>query len=216
MSSLLTSSTPGPTRRPIPLLSTRKSRLALILGGWLLAVTVNGCTPLAVVGGAGATAATASQQEKGLRVAIDDARIQTEINHLLFQKNVELFSEVGLLVNEGRVLITGAVDKPETRIATTRLAWQATGVREVINELQVTTSNSLIDRVRDVWINTQLRGKLIVDKNIQSINYSIDTVNGVVYLLGIAQNQVELDRIIGLARDLGYVRNVVSYVRVKT
>ena len=40
-------------------------------------------------------------------------------------------------------------------------------------------------------------------------------VNGIVYLIGIAQNQKELDRVIAHARDINYVRNIISHVRVK-
>jgi osmotically-inducible protein OsmY len=53
------------------------------------------------------------------------------------------------------------------------------------------------------------------DKKILAINYSIETVNGIVYLIGIAQNQEELDRVIAHARAIDYVRQIKSHVRVK-
>jgi osmotically-inducible protein OsmY len=40
-------------------------------------------------------------------------------------------------------------------------------------------------------------------------------VNGTVYVMGIAQSQAEVDRVRDHARQLAYVRRVVSYVRVK-
>ena len=49
----------------------------------------------------------------------------------------------------------------------------------------------------------------------QSINYSVETVDGTVYLMGIAQNGSELQRVQDHARNLAYVRKVVSYVRLK-
>jgi hypothetical protein len=54
---------------------------------------------------------------------------------------------------------------------------------------------------------------MIFSKNIQSINYSIDTVQGVVYLMGVAQNQVELNHVIDVARGISGVKQVVSYVK---
>lgn len=184
--------------------------LAAIAG--LALVGLAACGPTGVVVGAGATVATASQTEKGIQVAATDLRIRTEINHYLFQKDVDLFGSVALSVENGRVLLTGAVRTPENRIEATRLAWKAAGVREVINEIQVRDSASLTDRARDIVINKRLQGTLLLDNRVTSINYSTDTVNGIVYLFGVAQNQGELDRVINHARNIEYVTNVVSYV----
>lgn len=177
----------------------------------ILLLGTPGCSPTGVATGAGATVATASQTEKGIQSAATDLRIRTEINHYLFQKNVELFGTVTLAVEKGRVLLTGAVEKPEDRIEATRLAWQASGVREVINEIQVRDAASFTDRANDIVINKRIQGKLLVDKEIRSINYSIDTVNTVVYIFGVARSQAELDRVINHARNVDYVTNVVNY-----
>jgi osmotically-inducible protein OsmY len=61
----------------------------------------------------------------------------------------------------------------------------------------------------------QLKSKLVVDQEVLSLNYSIEAVNGAVYLMGVAQDQSELDRVVAHAKDLAYVRQVVSYVRLK-
>ena len=92
------------------------------------------------------------------------------------------------------------------------MAWQADGVREVINEIQVRDTASLTDRARDIVTNKRLQGTLLLDKDVKSINYSTDTVNGIVYLFGLARDQSELDRVINHARNIEYVAKVVSYV----
>jgi osmotically-inducible protein OsmY len=89
-------------------------------------------------------------------------------------------------------------------------------VREVIDEIKVGEGGGIGTYARDVLIANELRAKLLFDRNIQSINYSIETVGGVVYLMGIAQNQAELDRVTGYARNISYVQRVVSYVRLKS
>ena len=170
------------------------------------------CSPTGIAVGAGASVATATQTDKGIRSTATDLRIRTEINHYLFQKDVDLFGAVGLAVERGRVLLTGAVQKPENRIEATRLAWQADGVREVINEIQVRDTASLTDRARDIVTNKRLQGTLLLDKDVKSINYSTNTVNGIVYLFGLARDQSELDRVINHARNIEYVAKVVSYV----
>src|SRR5690606_5518926 len=110
-----------------------------------------------------------------------------------------LFGKVGLEVYEGRALLTGAVTSEQTRADAVRLAWAASGVTDVINEIQVVTDTSLIDTATDAWISAQLRSQIAFDKQVYAINYAIETVNGVVYLIGIAQSQAELDRVIAHA-----------------
>ena len=55
----------------------------------------------------------------------------------------------------------------------------------------------------------------MLDKEIDAINYSIETIDRVIYLLGIAQDGEELDRVIRTARDIEYVEKIVSHVLLK-
>jgi osmotically-inducible protein OsmY len=101
------------------------------------------------------------------------------------------------------------------RLDAIRLAWQANGVREVINEIKVSDKGGISAYARDSWVTAELKARLLFDKKVQSINYSVETVDGTVYLMGIAQNRDELDRVQSYARTLAYVKQVVSYVRMK-
>jgi osmotically-inducible protein OsmY len=76
-------------------------------------------------------------------------------------------------------------------------------------------SETLGDVTRDSWITTKLKSKLVFDGNVASRNYTIVTVGAVVYVMGVAQNQGELNAVIDHARHVAGVRKVVSYVRLK-
>jgi hypothetical protein len=106
------------------------------------------------------------------------------------------------------------VQKPEHRVDAVRLAWQPGGVRQVINEIKVTGSDGIKGWARDNWIAGRLRTAILFDKNIQSVNYTIECVQGVVYLIGIAQNQSELNKVSIHARNIPYVKQVVTYVKL--
>ena len=54
-----------------------------------------------------------------------------------------------------------------------------------------------------------------MNQEIKFINYNVDTVNGTVYLFGIAQNHEELERVIAVVRQTNYVENIVNYVTIK-
>lgn len=178
------------------------------------------CAMLAAVVAPGLSAcaiATGPAQERGFTGAVSDTAIRTEINALWINHNVKMASDVQLSVTEGRVLLTGKVDDPQHRVDAVRLAWQADGVREVINEIKVTeTEAGLQEYARDSWITTRLRTELLMDGSVRSVNYSIDVVAGTVYLMGIARSQGELDRVLGHARRMPYVKQVVNYILLKS
>jgi osmotically-inducible protein OsmY len=171
---------------------------------------LGGCISMAI--GAGATTAVAASSEKGIGGTVDDTIIRTTINTLWMDTNIDMWRELGLDVSEGRVLITGKVDKPEWRVEAVKAAWRAEGVKEVINEIKVTDEGGLGNYARDAWISNQLRTRLLFDKQVMAVNYSVDTVDQVIYLMGIARDQHELDVVINYARSLAYVKQVVNYV----
>lgn len=179
----------------------------------LLAAPLSGCVETVV--GAGAMTATAASEERGLKAAAVDLRIRATINGLWLDHSLEVFRNAAINVYEGRVLLTGVVPTQEARVEAVRLAWQAEGVRDVINEIQVGTTTEITTDARDGWITAKLKSRLAFDKKIQAINYTVETVRGVVYLMGVAQNQAELDRVRNHARDIAHVRRVVSYVLLK-
>lgn len=185
---------------------------ALCLAGML--VGLGGCGPGTVIG-AGAIAGNAAMQERGFVKTMGDTGTEAKISANLFAHSAELFVDVSVEVYEGRALLTGKVNRTADRIEAVRIAWNVSGVSEVINEIQVVDKSDLVDAARDQWVTARLATKITLDKQIKSINYSIDTVNGTVYLMGIAQSQAEVDRVRDHARQLAYVRRVVSYVRVK-
>ena len=174
---------------------------------------LQGCAET-VVGGA-AVVGVSIAQERSVGAALDDTVTHASISRYMFEKDIELYRKVGIEVVEGRVLLTGSVANPADRDEAVRLTWQAGGVKEVVNEIQVTNQGGVIDYARDTWITTQLKTKLLLDKHIRDINYNVETVNGIVYMIGIAQDQAELERVTNHARTIRYVRKVVSHVRLK-
>ena len=188
-------------------------RLWALVGMAAVAGLASGCAPV-VLGAAGGTAAIAASEHRGLSGFVSDTQIKAQNNHLWFQHSMDLHSRIGLTVDQGRVLLTGRAADAQMRLDAVRLCWQVEGVKEVINEIQVDTDSGIMDSARDTWITTQLRTKLTFDSQIHSQNFSIDTVNGVVYLMGLATHQGELDRVIEHARTLPNVQRVVNYARV--
>ena len=164
---------------------------------------------------AGCVGIQLNPQERNFLAAVDDLNIQTEFNARLIGESGALFANVNSTVIEGRLHITGTVPAQADRQKVTRIAWTIPSVKEVVNDIEVTSETGLVEAARDRWITAQLRALMIGDNRIRDSNYAIDTENGIIYLNGIAQNREELERVMDYAKSVTEARQVVSYVIMK-
>jgi osmotically-inducible protein OsmY len=174
------------------------------------ALALSGCVNAAI--GIGTAAVAASTTEKGLSTSVSDSVIQAKLSDSFIQTSQSLFLNVETSVNNGSVLLTGKLKTQDEKITATRLSWEIKGVREVINEIQLSGTSSLKSSAKDLAASAQLRAALIRDPEISSLNFSIDVVNGIVYLSGVAENEQERERVVAHAQELRFAKQVVSYI----
>lgn len=166
--------------------------------------------------GAAATTGVVAGQESTVGTQVDDTNLYWKIKGLYLQHNAQdLLAGVNVKVIEGRVSLTGKVKTADVAVDAVRLAWQPTGVKEVINEIQVIEESTLQEIFQSKWIKTQAVAKITATKDVRSLNYSIEVVSGVVYLMGIAQDSDELDAVTNQISTIKGVEKVVSHVRIK-
>lgn len=158
---------------------------------------------------------SAARQERTIGNAVDDIRIKATLDQHLAQELAGLYLRVSTTVIEGRVLLAGRVDSPETRLAATRVAWGVEGVRKVDNDIEVSDLSGWLDGPADLIMRTQLAAILLADKSIKDVNYTTDVVHGVVYLMGVGQDKGEVDRVVAHAQKLNGVKRVENYVVLK-
>ena len=198
-----------PVRKVIDVTNLRSLAVAA-----LAAATLSGCAGAVI--GAGAAVGTATVQDRGLGGAIDDTKIRAQINDLWFRKDIEMYRQVDLTILEGRVMLTGVVATEKARAEAVRLTWQVPGVKAVYDDVEVVPGGeAVVDKGTDAWIEEKFNAKLLFDKDIQNINYSVDVINGVIYIMGIARDQAELDRVVAYARNIANVQRVVTHVLLK-
>jgi len=160
-------------------------------------------------------AVTTVAEDRPVSEAGTDLRIKTNILTAFAEEAKGLLVDVSTDVYEGQVLLTGSVKKAEDRTKAEGLARGVKDVREVFNEIQVTEAGGLKASAKDFGIETKLKANLLAAKGVTSINYRWRSVNGVVYFLGLARSQEELDKVIAIARQTDGVRDVVSHVVIK-
>jgi len=180
----------------------------------LSSFALTSCIETAV--GLGTAAVAASTTEKGFSTSVSDTVIEAKLTDKFIKNDASFVTGVESSVSNGSVLMTGKLDTQDQKILATRLAWEIKGVKEVINEIQLVSDKSVKTTAKDLAASAQLRAALIGDQEISSLNYSIDVVNGIVYLSGVAANEKERERVITHAQALRFAKKVVNYIILST
>ena len=172
---------------------------------------LSGCAT-AIVGAAGATAVTATQ-ERSFGEALDDAAVSNEIKSRLLANGG--MSEVDVEVAAGLVLLSGRVQTPELRLKAESIAWSVKRADDVANEIKIESPGGFFSNASDELISARVRSRLLGSSTVQVNNFNVETYGGTVYLLGVARSAKELEKAAEEASLVGGVNQVVSYVRLR-
>jgi osmotically-inducible protein OsmY len=187
--------------------------LFLIFVVAVLTAPLGGC--LGVVAGSAATVATSVRQDQPVQDQLDDLATRADLEARLLQEDPQLFADVNTTVIDGRVYLKGHVDAPEARRQATRVAWVTPGVKQVHNDIMIGGPSGFQVDADDTWVTVKVRAELLSDARIKDVNYTIETQNRVVYLMGMAQDPAEKQLAVELARNTKGVEGVVDYLTVK-
>ena len=176
----------------------------------IITLFLQSCAP--IVGTVGMVSLGAASKEKGLGTSINDKLIETKISNLIYKFNKNLIADTKIFVNNGSVLFTGKLNNPNDKIEFTKLAWNIRGVKEVNNEIQVTDVSSIKNVARDIASMGEIRARIMSDKSINSINFSIDVVNDKAYISGVATNELEMNLVKNHATSARFVKEVFNYI----
>lgn len=171
------------------------------------------CAPLIAAGVA--TGVYTATQERDMGDAVNDSWIETQLEAEIFDADPGLYSGLSANVIEGRVYLIGTVPSAEARRDATRIAYGIDGVREVHNDAEVMDGRGLGTMADDAWTASEIRLDLIGEGDISDQNYSIEVIRGTAYIMGIARDEAERDKVLAIARDAGGVVRVVDYTVLK-
>ncbi len=157
----------------------------------------------------------ACASSRSLDKSVTDLSANADLKGILLTDRNYDYADVDITIYEGRLLLTGTMRSEEGRKKLIENAWKADGVKEVIDETIVGDKTSFGQGFEDTRIDQTLRARLIAGRDVTSSDYKIAVSGAVVYLLGVARSQRELDEAVALARSIGGVEKVVSHVIVK-
>ena len=157
----------------------------------------------------------------GVSVALDPRSIGTQIDDSIMQKNLvarltlinkNYFLSINSKVLDVRIFLTGKVDNPEEKLQITKLAWETAGVRSVRNDIKIKEEFNFKTSAKDLLITSQLRTALVLNKNIKSANYNIDTYKKKIFIYGIAITSDERKEVINEAKQILDVLDVIASI----
>ena len=158
------------------------------------------------------TGVTIAMDPRTLGTQIDDSIMDKSLDARLLAMNKNYFLYVKTKILDGRIFITGKVDKPEEKLKITKIAWETKGARSVKNDLKIREDFNFKQSAKDLLITSQLRSALIFNKQIKAVNYNIDTYKKKIYIYGIAQNLEERERVISEAKEILDVEDVIASI----
>ena len=178
-----------------------------IFSAALLSLSLAGCTTVT-------TAGVTKGDERNFARSVNDVSAERVIKARMRRAEGFKLKGVNVDVREGIVLLAGNVPRQEDRIEAERIAWSAPRVDQVGNEILMKDKQGAIRNAKDGLLTTSVKTRLTADKYVKSRNINVESHDGVVYLLGVARNQAELERAAQIASETRGTREVVSYVKV--
>jgi hyperosmotically inducible protein len=193
----------------------------------VLALGTTGCTQVLT------ETAKKALEDRNTEDQVTDTKIGTGILSGLADKDKSLLLDVNADVWEQRVLLTGTLDDPKTKEEVLQLVRADQRIRKLYDEIQIVTKAEQAQRreaakskdepkkegvgqaVNDFWIETKISAQLITTPHVTSVNYRWRSVRNIVYLIGRARSQEELNTVLETIRKTEGVKQVKPFVDIK-
>lgn len=152
--------------------------------------------------------------ERNLARSVNDVSAERVIRARMARAEGFKLKGIDVDVNEGVVLLAGNVQRQEDRIEAERIAWSAPRVEQVGNEVLIKDKQGMVRNAKDSFLTTLVKARLTADRYVKGRNINVESHDGIVYLLGVARGQAELERVAEIASRTRGARQVISYVKI--
>lgn len=159
------------------------------------------------------SAAQLVYDRQSIKERIDNHQIQVKANHTLFERYPHLRKANISLVTFNRDLIAfGQVPTNQDKDIVTKTLKPLKGPRRFFNELTVGPNASVLQNIKDSWLTTKLRTKMIAENGVDPSLFKIVCEKNVVYILGDVK-KAQAHKVIGLAKQLSGADKIVKIIR---
>ena len=176
---------------------------------------MNGCVETVVVGTVAVGAVVLS--DGSVFDLSQDSRIEVSIKKSFKDDNGgDGYKNIDISVYNSKVMLTGYVNDSTYK---TRAVQKARGTKpgiQVIDEIMIFAPSYKTGLINDSFISSQVSLKMKATNGIISGNYKYNVVDGIVFIIGKAEDKKEMQKTTDLISRIKGVKKVVSYIVVAT
>lgn len=183
----------------------RKTGWLVLFAAMASVPVLQGCFPLAAVGGVGVGAMVNDRRTSGTQ--IDDEGIELRGSNRISDRFGDK-AHVNVTSFNRSVLLTGEVSNEASKAEIEKIVAGVANVRGITNEIAVAGSSALSSRANDSYLTSKVKARFVDANYFNPFHVKVVTENSNVYLLGIVTEQ-EAKLATDIARTTGGVRKVV-------
>ena len=193
------------------MLEEERFLLVKIINLLIISLLVNSC---AIVSTTGSLVGSASTSARGFSGTIEDTYLMSKIVSKITLMKLSNFSNITVSVNKGKVLLAGNIENQEKRLELTKKVWWIDGVEEVYNELEIGPPISFSEKTEDFIFEAKIEKRLLFEPGIFTNNYSVDVVNGNVYVMGISSDIEEKTKVENFLNNMNDIKKLILLVDI--
>ena len=194
------------------MLEEERFLLEKIINLFVIFLLVNSCT--IVVSTAGSLVGNATTSTRGFSGTIEDTYLMSKIVSKITLMKLSNFSNITVSVNNGKVLLAGNIENQEKRLELIKKVWWIDGVEEVYNELEIGPPISFSEKTEDFIFEAKIEKRLLFEPGIFTNNYSVDVVNGNVYVMGISSDIEEKTKVENFLNNMNDIKKLILLVDI--
>lgn len=161
----------------------------------------------------------ASGNPPGLVQRLEDASLAATVKSKLLWNSNTRGLDIQVKSETGAITLSGRAQTPAAKELAGQLAANTDGVREVFNHLSISTADSTSSEVQtaveearedisDSWITSKVKASFLYSRNLDALNISVNTDDGLVSLRGSVLSSAEKRLAVEIARNIRGVRGV--------
>ena len=199
------SNPPKPAGEAWPARRGDRPAIAWSLAALLTLLPLTGCAPL-LLGGAVIGGSLVATDRRTTGIQLEDESI--ELKAAARVRGLATLGQVSVTSFNRILLLTGEVPSENEKRSVEQTVAGVENVRNVVNELAVTSNSRFAERSNDTWLTTKIKATMVDAKDVQANAYKVVVDRGVVYLMGRVTER-EAQRGAELARAVPGVQKVV-------
>jgi osmotically-inducible protein OsmY len=172
-------------------------------------VTLGGCVATAVTVAA-VTSVDVAHDRRTIGEYIDDNNIEFTVRTFLVRDDdLRKNAHISATSMNGILLLSGEAPGAELKNRVANYARDVEGVRQLVDEIQISGESGYISRTNDIWLTTKVKSVLFAKTKLDANRVKVVSEAGSVYLMGLVSRE-EGKNATEITRGIGGVQQVVQ------